>query len=1277
MKRIIPYLPKAFCVLTFFCFSLISTTNAQCLPNLGSLSSYVLYTASGAIGNTGTTVISGNIGTNVGSVTGFISPSVVNGFTHIANTETSQAVSDLTNAYNELNAITPTITNHTPAFGTETIVPGVYGIGGAGSIAGNLSLDGQGNPNAIFVFKIGGALTAGAASNVTLTNGAKASNVFWLVNGAVSMGASSTMRGTIIANGALSMGDGGILYGRLLSTAGAIAVYNVNSHFEGVETSDAVGGTVSSNQTVCSGTNSTTLTLSGHTGSVTKWQSSPVSDFSSGVTNIANTTTSLTATNLTATLYFRAVLVSGACTSADSAIATIAVSPPSVGGSISGSTTVCSGTNNTTLTLIGHIGSITKWQSSPVSDFSSEVIDIANTTSTLTSSDLIVTLNYRAIITSGTCASVESSFGTITVNGNVSGSSTVLSGSNSTNLTLSGHTGSVIKWQSSPVSDFSSGVIDIANTTATLTATNLTATLHYRAVVACGANPSARSGFATVTVDSSLVGCTHSGNITVCSGVNSTTLTLSGHSGSITKWQSSPESDFSSGVIDIANTTTTLTAANLTTTLHYRHIVGSSPCTSASNSFARIAVSPTSVAGIVTGSATVCTGTNSTTLTLSGHTGSITKWQSSTVSNFLSGVINIANTTSALTVTNLTTTTYFRAFVSSGLCDFSTTNIVQVAVSPLAIIKTITGASDVCYGTNIKILTLTAGTVGTIQWQSALINSLTNESYWTNVGAPILPTSTVNAASIFTVTNLTQSTWYRVKLISGSCAINSFMVRVVVNPTSAPGILSSSVTSEICSGLSANLILSGSVGSVKWYKSVNYGSLGVSATWTVASGILPTLSTGALLTTTWYRADLTSGVCSVSRSNIVAINVSPKVIVKAITGASPVCYGVNNKVLTLAAGSVGSIQWQSASTNSTNELEWNNVGTSLSATTTINPLQTYTAANLTQNTWYRVKLTSGLCTSANTLAVQVIVNLTSAVGTLSTSVSEVCSGLSTTLTLSGSLGVIKWYKSVNYGSLGASATWTVATGTLPSLSTGALTATTWCRADVTSNLCSLATSNIVVVNVRPKPVAKNFIANVTSPTGGPSAPLSVNLSVAKTFILASGSVGAIQWQTVASSTAPTTTTVWNNIVGATGSVYTVGNNGFTPSLGTNYFRVKFGNGLCTDVVSSTLAVYYNDVVMKDVVTKEEVAIDIRTPFEVKAYPNPYVEIFNLNIKTVGQEDIELMVYDMTGRLIEQRRNISPNDDLPISEIGSGYPSGVYNVVLTQGGSIKKVIVIRK
>jgi hypothetical protein len=327
VKRIILCSYQTLYVLMFFYFGFIPSSQAQCLPNLGASSNFVLFTTAGAIGNTGTSFITGDIGTNIGAVTGFGSPTVVNGGTHIANNTTSQAITDLTAVYNQLYALTPTNTTHAAAFGGETLTSGIYSIGGAGSLAGTLVLDGQGNSNAIFVFKIGGAFTSGAASTITLVNGASATNVFWLADGAVSMGASTIISGTVIANGAISMGDGGILHGRLLSTTGAIAVYNLVSDSHGIEIADAVGGTVTSNQTSCTAFIPTDLILSGSIGSVSQWEKSTDAAFISPETIVAtaSTLTGATIGNLTTTTYFRAKLQSANCTVAYSSYVTITI----------------------------------------------------------------------------------------------------------------------------------------------------------------------------------------------------------------------------------------------------------------------------------------------------------------------------------------------------------------------------------------------------------------------------------------------------------------------------------------------------------------------------------------------------------------------------------------------------------------------------------------------------------------------------------------------------------------------------------------------------------------------------------------------------------------------------------------------------------------------------------------------------------------------------------------------------------------------------------------
>jgi hypothetical protein len=193
---------------------------------------------------------------------------------------TAQGVSDLTTAYNTLNSVTATNTTHTPAFGSgETLNEGVYTIGGAGSLAGSLTLDALGDPNAVFIFRFAGAFSTGAGASVTLANGASACNVFWVSEGAASLGATSTMKGTLIANnGAVSAGAGCSIIGRLFSTTGAASIngstiteplsctyldLGVLSTFVMFTSAGAVGNTGSSNITGDLGTNSGAITAFG------------------------------------------------------------------------------------------------------------------------------------------------------------------------------------------------------------------------------------------------------------------------------------------------------------------------------------------------------------------------------------------------------------------------------------------------------------------------------------------------------------------------------------------------------------------------------------------------------------------------------------------------------------------------------------------------------------------------------------------------------------------------------------------------------------------------------------------------------------------------------------------------------------------------------------------------------------------------------------------------------------------------------------------------------
>lgn len=117
--------------------------------------------------------------------------------------------------------------SHVAGFGNgEIITSGTYFIGGAATHTGNIVFDAEGDSDAMFVVICGAALALAASATSTLVNGAKASNIFWRVSGALTIGATCDIKGTYIGSGAIAPGDVFDLEGRLLTTAGAISMSN-------------------------------------------------------------------------------------------------------------------------------------------------------------------------------------------------------------------------------------------------------------------------------------------------------------------------------------------------------------------------------------------------------------------------------------------------------------------------------------------------------------------------------------------------------------------------------------------------------------------------------------------------------------------------------------------------------------------------------------------------------------------------------------------------------------------------------------------------------------------------------------------------------------------------------------------------------------------------------------------------------------------------------------------------------------------------------------------
>lgn len=193
----------------------------QTAPTIGEdVSVFTLFTSNGALTGIGNPVITGTIGTNLGDQSGF-NPSVD---IERQNTATQLAAADLLN-FSFDPAPEPCAVTATPLGNAQTLTKGVYCKADATIFSGDLTLDGQNEAGAVFVFQIGGAVTFEALARIVLINGATLDNVYFKVLGAVTLSAGSVFRGTIINTGAISL-TGATLIGKALTIDGEITVNN-------------------------------------------------------------------------------------------------------------------------------------------------------------------------------------------------------------------------------------------------------------------------------------------------------------------------------------------------------------------------------------------------------------------------------------------------------------------------------------------------------------------------------------------------------------------------------------------------------------------------------------------------------------------------------------------------------------------------------------------------------------------------------------------------------------------------------------------------------------------------------------------------------------------------------------------------------------------------------------------------------------------------------------------------------------------------------------------
>ena len=319
-----------------------------------------------------------------------------------------------------------------------------------------------------------------------------------------------------------------------------------------------------------------------------------------------------------------------ACSAVNSNPAVLNVSPSSVGGTVSSDATVCSGTNNGTLTLSGQTGNVTRWESSV--DGGTSWSPIVNTTTSLIYSNLTQTTQYRAVVISGACPSVNSSFATITVSQipttSVAGPAQTLC-STTTNTTLAANTPvngtgtwSVTSGPSTLASQFS----NVNSPTATFTPAVTTAGTYVLTWTISNGPCTASSSSVNIVVNTAPTISSQPANQTTCAGTAKTFSVTAAGTSPTYQWQYSADNitwtNVANGTpanVTYTNVTTnTLTvtpaAAAANGTYYYRCVVSVTGCSVLNSSSATLTVSATPTTSVAGPAQTICSTTTSTTL---------------------------------------------------------------------------------------------------------------------------------------------------------------------------------------------------------------------------------------------------------------------------------------------------------------------------------------------------------------------------------------------------------------------------------------------------------------------------------------------------------------------------------------------------------------------------------------------------------------------------------------------------------------------------------------
>lgn len=194
-------------------------------PVLATAASFALFASSTIINTGASTAIVGDVGISPGTALVGLPAGQVTGTIHLGDGVAAQAAADLAVAYDNLAGRPCQHTMSNIDLGGKTLFPGVYCFGVAATQAADLTLDGQGDPNAVWVFQIGSTLTVSANVNTFMINSGNACNVYWQVGSSATIATGAKIKGNIFAKASITMVTGATISpGRAMAETAAITL---------------------------------------------------------------------------------------------------------------------------------------------------------------------------------------------------------------------------------------------------------------------------------------------------------------------------------------------------------------------------------------------------------------------------------------------------------------------------------------------------------------------------------------------------------------------------------------------------------------------------------------------------------------------------------------------------------------------------------------------------------------------------------------------------------------------------------------------------------------------------------------------------------------------------------------------------------------------------------------------------------------------------------------------------------------------------------------------